>query len=316
MSEVRASIMAAPVYTPCGTLPTGMGMHTRSAVASWTLLAVLAVLAALTACASSPPASEQTVAPAARPEPAPPPAEPPGPSVYERRWKDACTKPGTLDRCPAPFDRPAVFFDAKTGEAYAPPALCGAVGQTSPGDLDAQAALVAKRAALRACFRGAERGAWVDLASDGSRPPSQSPELPERTIACAAKVVKQALPDTSPSSVKRVVVMNVGPARGRDREPALSKANVDAMITAHAEDISTCYDGALEVWPGLSGRIAPSVVVWFDGSVALVSTAHSSLDNPALECCIETAVRGFRFGPPDDGNIAIVTVPLLLGEPR
>ena len=91
---------------------------------------------------------------------------------------------------------------------------------------------------------------------------------------------------------------------------AISKAQWCAFSSA----ICDCYDGALEVWPGLHGRHAPMVVIWFDGSVALARTQESTLDNPALECCINTAVRSWRFAPPTEGNIAIVTVPFVLGS--
>jgi hypothetical protein len=202
-----------------------------------------------------------------------------------------------------------VFFDAKGSGAYTPPSLCAAVEQAT--DAAANAALDRKRKALRACLRGAEHGAWVDVASDGSRPAATSPGITPRNAACVAKLVQSALPSKGPASVKRVVVLSLGSAR--DGAPTLSKESVNAMITAHAEEVGTCYDGALEVWPGLRGRLAPRVVVWFDGSVALVRTQESSLDNPALECCINTAVRSWRFGPPEGGNIAIVSLPFVLG---
>ncbi len=149
------------------------------------------------------------------------------------------------------------------------------------------------------------------MASDGSRPAATSPGLTPRNAACVAKLVESALPSKTPGSVKRVVVLSLGSAR--DGAPTLTKESVNAMITAHADEVGACYDGALEVWPGLRGRFAPRVVVWFDGSVALVRTQESSLDNPALECCINTAVRSWRFGPPEDGNIAIVNLPFVLG---
>jgi hypothetical protein len=268
--------------------------------------------AVLLACAASPakPAAEPSVqAPSQAAPPPPPPPEAKTPSAYEQRWQTACTEPGALGRCPAPFDRPGVFFDAKGKGQYTPPGLCGVAVQES--DRAAHTALEPKRKALRACFRGAAHGAWVDVASDGSRPAVASPELPARTASCVAALLKRSLPSTGPQSVKRVVVLSVGSAR--DGQPSLSKESVNAMITAHAEEVGACYDGALEVWPGLRGRMAPSVVIWFDGTVALVHTQESSLDNPALECCINTAVRAWRFGPPDDGNIAIVNLPFVLG---
>lgn len=202
-----------------------------------------------------------------------------------------------------------MFFDVKGTGRYAPPSMCDVSAQTT--DAATEAALEPKRKALRACFRGAKQGAWVDLVSDGSRPPAAAAELAPRTVDCVSKLVRRALPNVGPASVKRVVVLNAG---GKDEgEPELSKDSVTAMITSHAEEVSACYDGALAVWPGLKGRHAPRVVIWFDGSVALVRTHQSSLNNPALECCINTAVRTWHFGPPKDGNIVIVTLPFALG---
>jgi hypothetical protein len=85
------------------------------------------------------------------------------------------------------------------------------------------------------------------------------------------------------------------------------------MVNTHADEIGACYDGALEVWPGLRGKHNARVVIWFDGSVVLVRTQESTLQNPALECCINTAVRSWNFGAPEDGNIAILSVPFALG---
>jgi hypothetical protein len=272
------------------------------------LYAISVVLAACTA-STAPPAAAVGELPLARRSAAPRPAEDKPLSAYERRWSSACTAPGALGRCPAPFDRPGVFFDAKGSGEYTPPALCGVVEQAT--DRAASAALEPKRKALRACLRGAEHGAWVDVVSDGSRPASASAGLAPRAASCVTKLVQGALPSTAPGGAKRVVVLSLGTAR--DGAPTLSKESVHAMISSHADEVSACYDAALKVWPGLRGRMAPSVVVWFDGSVALVSTQESSLDNPALECCINTAVRSWRFGPPADGNIAIVSLPFLLG---
>ena len=70
------------------------------------------------------------------------------------------------------------------------------------------------------------------------------------------------------------------------------------------------------MWPGLKGRIATSFVIWFDGNVALARTGESTLDNPMLECCINTAVRSWTFPKPNDGSIALVTFPFTLGQPR
>ena len=241
-------------------------------------------------------------------QPAPPPAPKP-PSAYERRWQSACEEHGTLGRCPAPFDRPGLFLDTNESVEHPVPVMCGDVDQ--PTADAARTALQAKRAALRRCFRGADPHAWVDVDRAGTTAPGAAPGLPARTRSCVAKIVERALPTGAASDVKRVVVVN-GDSAGKG-EATLSKESVHAMITAHADEVGVCYDGALEVWPGLRGRMAPSVVVWFDGSVALVRTLESSFDNAALECCINTAVSGWHFEPPAGGSIAIVTLPFVLG---
>jgi hypothetical protein len=256
-------------------------------------------------------ATRDVAEPPSRPAAAPAAAAPKPPSAYEKRWQDACANPETAGRCPAPFDRPGVLFDVNGSGDYAPPSLCDV------GDRATEAATVAalqpKRKALRACLRGAARGAWVDLVSDGSRPASASADVPARSSECVAKIVRRALPSEGPASVKRVVVLNAGGAG--EGEP-LSKDRITEMITAHADEVSACYDGALEVWPGLRGRHTPRVVIWFDGSVVLVRTQKSTLHNPALECCINTRVRDWRFGAPEDGNIVIVSLPFVLGPPE
>ena len=97
-------------------------------------------------------------------------------------------------------------------------------------------------------------------------------------------------------------------------DQVLSKASLDALIQDHAAEVNQCYDDALAVWPGLKGRIASSIVIWFDGRVALVRTGDSTLDNPMLECCINTAIRSWTFPKPADGSIALVTFPFTLGS--
>jgi hypothetical protein len=262
----------------------------------------------LVACGSSaPPAPRAAKVEKRQPRPAPP--APRVPSAFEKRWLSACQEQGLLGQCPAPFDRPALFFDVEAEGAYKPPALCGAV--EPPEAEPARAALTAQRRALRACFRGAADGAWVEIGREGAPAKGAAGETPARTDACVAKVVKRALPDLATSAVERVVVLN-GVAAKQGAE-ALSKQSIDQVIAEHSGEVNACYDGALEVWPGLRGRIAPLVVIWFDGSVALVRTGESSLDNPALECCINTAVSGWRFGKPADGAIVLVNLPFKLG---
>jgi hypothetical protein len=268
----------------------------------------IAIGLGLGGCGSSPPVPPARAVKLESAPPAPEPAAPRVPSPYERRWSSACNEGGALGHCPAPFDRAALFIDVEAQDEDRPPAFCGSAN--AQADPEARAAIVAKRRSLRACFRGAAPSAWVDLGPDGAPAPAAGPARPVRTVTCVAKIVKQAL-GTVKTAPDRVVVMNGGAAEGHT--DALSKASIDEVIMGHASEVNACYDAALEVWPGLRGRVAPSVVIWFDGSVALVRTGESSFDNPALECCINTAVSGWRFGKPASGAIAIVSLPFRLG---
>jgi hypothetical protein len=264
----------------------------------------IVLVLASSACASQAPAPAvakrpSTVAPSE-------PADPPEISAYEQRWQSACTGE-EAGGCPAPFDRPGAFFGVDDENDFAPPGLCDVGAQLL--DEATATALSKARKALRACFRGAGKSAWVDVAADAKEPVIAAAGTAQRSVDCVVKIVRRSL--SAGASAQRVVVLSSGTV-GKD-EPALSKDSVSVMINAHAGEISSCYDGALAVWPGLRGRHRARVVVWFDGSVALVRTQESSLGNAALECCINSAIRSWQFGAPEDGNIVLVTLPFLLG---
>jgi hypothetical protein len=262
------------------------------------------------ACASGP-------APAPAPKRDPEPtvevvSEPPPPSAFEQRWAAACGDGGLVGECPAPFNRPALFIEVDgSGEQSAPP-FCGAID--AQGQDAARAALLKKTKALKACFRGKDASTWVELTGKGEAlaadAQTDAPRSP-KTEACVAKIATRALEGVSDAPPERIVI-----ARSAATKPGgdvLSKASLDAVVAERGGEVNTCYDGALEVWPGLQGRIATQIVIWFDGRVALVRTGESSLGNIALECCINSAVRRWTFPKPADGTIALVSFPFALG---
>ena len=269
--------------------------------------AAYTIVALLVACGGSGAAVKRAPAPQPKVEPAPTP--PAGPSAFEKRWSAACGDGGAVGQCPAPFDRPAVFVDVGDSQHAAPP-FCGPL--ESPEGAAARDALTAKRKALKACFRGAESGTFVELGPDGTVVTDPKRANAARAEACVAKIAKRALAGLGSPQPARVIVLLSGSAKPGDE--ALSKESLDTVVTANASDVSACYDAALEVWPGLKGRIATSFVIWFDGQVALARTGETTLGNPMLECCINTAIRGWVFPKPKDGSIALVTFPFTLGS--
>jgi len=251
-------------------------------------------------------------APAPRPTSELAPVAPAEPSEFEKKWSSACSEGGAVGQCPAPFDRPGVFVDVSDSEHAAPP-FCGAI--EAPDGAAARAALVPKRRALKACFRGAEVGSFVELGADGAVIAGGAKRTStERTDACVAKIAKRALAGLADPKAERIVVMQSASAKPGDG--VLSKESLDSVVNEHAAEVSACYDSALEVWPGLKGRVATSFVIWFDGQVALARTGESTVDNPMLECCINTAIRSWSFPKPKDGSIALVTFPFTLGGAR
>lgn len=268
--------------------------------------AAFTIFALLVACGGAGTAVKRVPAPRLKLEPAPaPPAEP---SSFERRWSSACNEQGAVGQCPAPFDRPAVFVDVGDNEQAAPP-FCGAL-ESSDGAA-ARDALTAKRKALKACFRDAEPGSFVELGPNSTVVTDPTRANAARAEACVAKIVKSALAGLRGPQPARVVALLSSSAKPSDQ--VLSKESLDSVVNAHASEVSDCYDAALEVWPGIKGRIATSFVIWFDGQVALARTGESTLANPMLECCINTAVRGWTFPKPNGGSIALVTFPFTLG---
>jgi hypothetical protein len=265
----------------------------------------LVTFALLTACGgTAPPVKRAPPPPKVEPAPAPPPE----PSAFEQRWSTACNEQGAVGQCPAPFDRPGVFVDVAES-AQATPPFCGAI--ESPEGMAARDALVAKRKALKACFRGAEPGSFIELGPNGTVIAGASRVNTARTEACVAKLVKRVLTGTPSPQTERLVVLLSSSTKSSDE--VLAKDSLDAVAREHAAEIGACYDSALAVWPGLKGRVATSFVIWFDGQVALARTGESTLDNPMLECCINTAVRSWTFPQPKDGSIALVTFPFTLG---
>lgn len=248
--------------------------------------------------------------------PPPPPTKvevvqeaPPEPSAFEKKWSGACSDGGLVGQCPAPFDRAGVFLDVGEEEQAAPP-FCGSLDVQDGAA--ARDALASKRKALKACFRGSEPGSFVELGPNGTVIHNAARKGEPRVEACVAKLVKRSLAGLKTAQPERLVVMQGSAAKPGDQ--VLSKESLDAVINDHAAEVSACYDSALAVWPGLGGRIASSIVLWFDGRVAMVRTGESTLDNPMLECCINTAIRSWPFPKPSDGSIALLTFPFTLGK--
>jgi hypothetical protein len=232
-------------------------------------------------------------------------------SDFEQRWMMACQPGGRVGTCPpAAFDC-GVSFTLTADDGHFRPRLCSPVDDATHAAI--HAALNARRAELQRCFRAAEAGAWVAVQLQDMQPRDRSPGTPIDVAGCVAGQVAAALSGL-PALPAVPLYVNSGPL-DESLPPgtgSLSKQGIRDVINARINEVRACYEAALEVWPRLEGRTKTRFVIAPDGSVALVVTFESSLANPALECCINTAVRGFRFDHPRGGGVVDVTYPFYL----
>jgi hypothetical protein len=167
--------------------------------------------------------------------------------------------------------------------------------------------LVTIRPDLHACLGSAEASSWVriKLGSPGKR--SASRGLPESAVTCVADRVDSALSGLDTDAIDEIVVpMATGEGVPLPKcNGDLSKEAIQATIESRMGEVHACADAARVVWPDLAGRTSARFIIAPDGRVATVRTAASTVDKPALECCINTAVRRWRFEPPCFGVVVV-----------
>jgi TonB family protein len=94
------------------------------------------------------------------------------------------------------------------------------------------------------------------------------------------------------------------------RHGALDPEKVRGVVTAHREDLRSCYERALAENPSLEGTCTMRIVIAGDGSVGTTSLQGSTLRSVSLGRCLLQLVRTWRFPPPTDGKTAAVDYPL------
>lgn len=79
----------------------------------------------------------------------------------------------------------------------------------------------------------------------------------------------------------------------------LRAGTVRAVIRRGLKDIKFCYMAyGLSSNPQLQGMVKVEFWIQLDGHVGKVSILHTSLQSPATEKCIRSAVARWRFPPP------------------
>jgi hypothetical protein len=239
------------------------------------------------------------------------PAAPSG-SAYEQHWGRACGERATLGKLDPPPGRRFTLVVAADADR----------SRTEYAHLDPNtarrlsAALFPRVAAFRECFSGLRYEAWVELAPSKPEAPMATAELPRAAVTCASALLRTVLAGADPDGVEFVGVRLDYPAGPPPSEQGggLSKTQIRGVIQLHMGEVRACYEQALRVWPKLFGRVDTRFVITADGQVALVEATASSVNQPALECCITSAVKRWRFDRPVDGGIVVVRYPFILKQ--
>lgn len=108
-------------------------------------------------------------------------------------------------------------------------------------------------------------------------------------------------------SVSRAVSRTVG-AQGNIDKEAVAKA-----INSHLAEVSSCYERALLKEPGLSGKIILEWQITTSGTVGYAKTKSSSMRSAAVESCIISSLKGWKF-PAAKGAGVVITYPFMFNS--
>lgn len=91
----------------------------------------------------------------------------------------------------------------------------------------------------------------------------------------------------------------------------LDKSVIDAVIKRNMAQIRYCYQRELDKDPAFAGRLTVKFVIAGDGTVTSATTKATTMNNPAVESCINGRFMKFTFPEPKGGGIVIVSYPFV-----
>jgi hypothetical protein len=92
---------------------------------------------------------------------------------------------------------------------------------------------------------------------------------------------------------------------------ALGKAEIDAVIKRHLSSIRYCYERQLSRAPDLAGKVSIKFVISKSGAVSRAVIDSSTVNDDALESCLQSRFLHMEFPEPKGGGIVIVNYPFL-----
>ena len=94
---------------------------------------------------------------------------------------------------------------------------------------------------------------------------------------------------------------------------SIDKEAVAKVINSHLHEVSSCYERALLKTPGLAGKIVLEWQITVTGSVGYAKTKSSSMQSAAVESCILTVLKTWRF-PAAKGAGVVITYPFMFNS--
>ncbi len=94
---------------------------------------------------------------------------------------------------------------------------------------------------------------------------------------------------------------------------SIDKEAVAKVINSHLHEVSSCYERALLKTPGLAGKIVLEWQITVSGSVGYAKTKSSSMQSAAVESCILTSLKTWKF-PPAKGAGVVITYPFMFNS--
>jgi len=105
--------------------------------------------------------------------------------------------------------------------------------------------------------------------------------------------------------VTRASVRSVAASQG-----AIDREQVAKVINSYAREVQACYERALLKQPSLSGKLVVEFTLSPKGLVAAAKVKSSTLLNGALEACVLSQLKKWKF-PSPNGSTVVITYPFL-----
>ncbi len=95
---------------------------------------------------------------------------------------------------------------------------------------------------------------------------------------------------------------------------SMDAAIIRRIVKEHASEIRYCYERELTKTPGLYGKVVMNWVIGTDGRVKSAKKASSQMRSPAVERCMASKIKRWKFPRPKGGGSVVVNYPFVFKQ--